>query len=93
MQGIQDSIDYALNAIKEIYQSVIDLPFIVGHLLLDFMNWVLNLVPSPAFDLQALFNSIGLPTLQMLSLVGFWQAAGILASALVIRAILMIFGR
>lgn len=78
---------------RELLEILSTLHIRIGYAIVDFIQWLLNLVPAPSFDLQGAVNSLPLAILQLLGYCQVWTAAGFVATALGVRAILMIFGR
>jgi len=93
MQTIENVISYILSGLNYIYHAIVDFPFRMIHVLLDLVNYVMSLVPSPTFSLQSYFSGIDPAALQMLGLIGFYQGVGLVVAGLTVRAVLMLFGR
>jgi len=78
---------------QELWDLLLSLPYRFAYAIIDFLQWLLNLIPAPSFSLQTYFNGLDPALLGLLSAINFFSALAIVASAFGVRAILMIFGR
>ena len=78
---------------QAIYDFLLSLPFRFAYMVLDFLNWVLSIIPAPSINLQSQIDTLPVATLQLLGYCGVWTAAGIVAGAFGIRAVPMLLGR